>query len=1012
MLHWASPGFSGLQWGCFNETMSHARFWRTTVRLAWRNLRYSRTRTGFIVAALAAGIATVAGVHGASEVGREALRGDSRAWLAGDLALDTRDPITQDQAAGLDRTRPGGTAWTLMTTSLTMARSGESADSGVIQVKAIDPNVYPFYGAISLDPPQSLDHAVGNDRVAVSEEVFDRLAVRIGDSIAIAGRPFVISAVITGEPDRFSNEVGIGMRCLMSRLDYERSGLDESATSVKNRVLLRLPAAANPASARRFLQALFPSGNLRDAQSTHRHEAEITENVAAFLSVTAFLAIALGSLGAAIAMRQHTEERLPTLAILKTLGARTSQLVATVVAEIGAMMIGALAAGIPLGFLLQRTLLSLGGKYLVLPPVSRWNRMTVVESACVTLLAMTPILAQPLMWIRYLRPAIVLRRAMWASGSERVAKLIGERTAERGGENGIRRTALPARAPYLLPGAAALLSGAAFLAIANWMLHSWKSALLLFLAIAATVLVTMLLASASLYLLRRLMRDWLPAGVLPVALRYGIASVYRPGNRAGILVAALAASLILMIATFESRGAVVESVLGLLPSDRSDLYLAGFRSSQRSGIEAFIRGLPGVEHVDFVSQVRVEVRDASAQDPPAIREILRQSRGQIGGKLGESAAQIPVRRDGVCDPGYVLHSPDGVTEICIDSAAAQALAGPPRSHHGASRNLRSRLLRSSDGVNTLTGDEWNYYYSGVSGVSKPAAVFPAVNRMQRMTVDDYLERLADVLSGGGTSYLAMCDPGLANPSTQIAQEAKHRDAVDVRLSLELADELGAKVGTHLTIDVRDSSLTGRVSEIADFTPALKVWFRFSMDCSALDPETLYHQAGIQVRPGDIPAVVRAIRSNYPALAVITAKEISQTVDSLTSDAVTLARRVAWCAMVGGLLVLIAIVAASRGGRLSEVAILSTLGAPRSMVLRIYCTEFAVIGFLSAAIASLLAWGLTGAAFQVIFHHFENRVPWTGIGGAMLLGAAAAVAGGWLPTFGVLSRKPLEVLRGE
>jgi predicted lysophospholipase L1 biosynthesis ABC-type transport system permease subunit len=207
-------------------------------------------------------------------------------------------------------------------------------------------------------------------------------------------------------------------------------------------------------------------------------------------------------------------------------------------------------------------------------------------------------------------------------------------------------------------------------------------------------------------------------------------------------------------------------------------------------------------------------------------------------------------------------------------------------------------------------------------------------------------------------------------------------------------------------------LTARVSEIADFPPALKVWFQFSMDCSALDPETLYHQAGIQVRPSDIPAVVRTIRSNYPALAVITAKEISQTVDSLTADAVTLARRVAWCAIVGGLLVLIAIVAASRGGRLSEVAILSTLGAPRSTIFRIYCTEFAVIGFLSAAIASLLAWGLTGAAFQVIFHHFENQIPWTGICGAVLLGAGAAVAGGWLPTFAVLSRKPLEVLRGE
>ena len=72
----------------------------------------------------------------------------------------------------------------------------------------------------------------------------------------------------------------------------------------------------------------------------------------------------------------------------------------------------------------------------------------------------------------------------------------------------------------------------------------------------------------------------------------------------------------------------------------------------------------------------------------------------------------------------------------------------------------------------------------------------------------------------------------------------------------------------------------------------------------------------------------------------------------------------------------------------------------------------IVGFLAAAIASLLAWGLTGAAFEVIFHHFQNQILWAGLGGAMLLGAGAAVAGGWLPTFALLSRKPLEILRGE
>ena len=217
-----------------------------TARLAWRDLRNARTRSLFVVAALAISIASVSGVHGTAEAARQSLRADSRAWLAGDLSIDTRDPITQNQTAALNHA--GEIDWTVVTTSLTMANSDQSADPAMINVKVIDPAVYPFYGAITLDPQQPLAAALHDDSVAVSEEVLQRFDVNQGDHITVGGRPFRIAALIAGEPDRFSNEFGIGLRCLMSRDSWHRTGLENSPNPLKNRVLLRLPPTANPAT--------------------------------------------------------------------------------------------------------------------------------------------------------------------------------------------------------------------------------------------------------------------------------------------------------------------------------------------------------------------------------------------------------------------------------------------------------------------------------------------------------------------------------------------------------------------------------------------------------------------------------------------------------------------------------------------------------------------------------------------------------------------------------------------
>jgi putative ABC transport system permease protein len=203
-----------------------------------------------------------------------------------------------------------------------------------------------------------------------------------------------------------------------------------------------------------------------------------------------------------------------------------------------------------------------------------------------------------------------------------------------------------------------------------------------------------------------------------------------------------------------------------------------------------------------------------------------------------------------------------------------------------------------------------------------------------------------------------------------------------------------------------------VSAIRKLSPEERVWSSVKLDCSSLDRRILFHQAVVRIAPGRIAAVRRAVAAEYPTFAVLTPDDVSSTVKAVGQDAMALARLVAWFAIGAGLALLVAIVAASRTARLREIGILAAIGARRSTLLKLYTIEFAAIGAVSAAIASVLTCGLTSVALSLILHRVDFAIDWKPIGCAAVFFVTLAIAAGWLPTLRLLSLKPMDILRGE
>ena len=115
-------------------------------------------------------------------------------------------------------------------------------------------------------------------------------------------------------------------------------------------------------------------------------------------------------------------------------------------------------------------------------------------------------------------------------------------------------------------------------------------------------------------------------------------------------------------------------------------------------------------------------------------------------------------------------------------------------------------------------------------------------------------------------------------------------------------------------------------------------------------------------------------------------------------------------VASGCLVLVASIQASRDARMSEHALIRTLGGTRKLIAGSLAAEFAALG-LFAGIVAVVGAEVTVAILQSqVFELEMNAHPWLWLAGPFV-GAGLILLVGMLGTRSLLSPPPLIVLRG-
>ena len=226
-------------------------------------------------------------------------------------------------------------------------------------VKAVSP-AYPLYGEAELASGQPLWQQLSAANVVVAPEVLNSLNASVGDQITIGDAEFIISDVLTKEPDRPLTAFGFGGRVLMHQDALAATNLLGQRSRINYRIELAGAPELMAVQRDKLTQILnnYPDIELSDAKSADTSVSRISDNVLMFLkllviAVLLLSAVAMYGVITAFVTKQQSSNaiRLALGEPLKSLKRSYYQLliVTTIIACVAAVIVsfGLLKVGQP-----------------------------------------------------------------------------------------------------------------------------------------------------------------------------------------------------------------------------------------------------------------------------------------------------------------------------------------------------------------------------------------------------------------------------------------------------------------------------------------------------------------------------------------------------------------------------------------------------------------------------------------------------------------------------------------
>jgi putative ABC transport system permease protein len=570
--------------------------WGSAAKIAWRELRASQAKFLFVILSVAIGVAALTGVRGFSDSFQRTLLGEARTIMAADLSARMFRQPTKEEEQQLNVMASHGIQRTEVSDTVSMVSSPGDPVPLLVSLKAVDPQKYPFYGTVDLQPAGDLRRVLTDATVVVADDLLIRLHTQVGASLKIGDSTFRIAAILVREPDRMSSGMGLGPRVMMTQSGLAKSGLLQQGSRAGERFLFKLSAnSGNITAARTRLEQVLPDAQITDFRESNPALTDGLKRSTGLLSLICLVAMVLGAIGVAMAMRAHLQQRVDVLAIMKSIGARSSDilriyLLQTVVLGLVGGLIGVLF-GLGVEWIFPHLL----GKLMPIQADLRLPWHSAVAGLSTGILTTVLFCLPPLLQIRTVRPNLVLRR------------LVEEPSTQESLWVRLRQS----KAQWITAGIILLGLGAIAAALSDSVIVGrWFAG-----ALCALMIVILGVAALTL----RLVRGFLERTRIHLrsSLRHGLANLYRPGNQSAAVLAALGMGVMLILTVYLMQHGVIGEIKLTSGPDLPNIFLIDISSKELDGVKHLLAQQPavlgGLETLPVVAARMVSVDGTAAE---------------------------------------------------------------------------------------------------------------------------------------------------------------------------------------------------------------------------------------------------------------------------------------------------------------------------------------------------------------------------------------------------------------
>lgn len=574
------------------------------VRMAWREGRAAIRRLFLLTAAVAAGVGALVSINSFTDNLRDSVTRQAQTLLGADLALQGRRPLTERAEALIDSLDADVAR---VTTIGAMTYVPRTAGARLAQVAAVTAG-YPFYGEIVTAPADAWTRLQHGQNVIVDPSLLAALGARIGDSLALGELRFHIIGTVTSVPGDVGIRSAFGPRIFIPGRYLQGTQLLGFGARAEYEAFLKL---RNPGAAQAIAQAYRPllradRVRVRTVADDRQRLDNALARLGNFLGLVALVALLLGGLGVASAVHVFIRQKLPTVAVLRCLGATSGQVFAIYLVQAAAMGLLGSVIGAALGIAVQQALPGLLADLLPVDVATTPSWRAVALGIGTGLWVALVFALLPLLALRRVPPLAALRRDFEPVTSRRE----------------------PARwlALLLLAASVLVLAG---LQAENWRYGIWFSA-----SIGGALTVLWLAAA----LLVRLARRRLPAGT-PYVWRQGIANLHRPANQTTMVVLAIGFGAFLLATLFlVQHNLLRELSLSGEGSARPNFVFFDVQPDQRTPVEAEIRRA-GIEPTAPVPIVPMRILSVKG------RTVARLARDTASADTADAPAGWAIRRE-------------------------------------------------------------------------------------------------------------------------------------------------------------------------------------------------------------------------------------------------------------------------------------------------------------------------------------------------------------------------------